>query len=85
MPEPQFGLEFDGSWRENDGLVNTPSGRNPIDEPAKEFDGKVEPGIWNIMPDLIGDHGQAAGLLAERTKLHDFYENLASLLVSTEI
>lgn len=85
LPEPQYGLEFDGSWRENDGLVNTPSGRNPIDEPAKEFDGKVEPGIWNIMPDLIGDHGQAAGLLAERTKLHDFYENLASLLVSTEI
>ena len=84
LPENQFGIEFDDSWKENDGLVNTPSGRNPIDEPAREFDGRIESGIWNIMPVLIGDHGQAGGLLNEPDKLHAFYESLADMLISTE-
>ena len=84
LPSQQYGLTFDESWRENDGLVNTPSGRNPIDEPAKEFDGNIEQGIWNVMPVLIGDHGQAAGLFANKEKLHGFYGNLAEMLVSTE-
>lgn len=84
LPEEQYGLNFDDSWRQNDGLVNTPSGRNPIDEPAKIYDGNIEPGIWNIMPDLCGDHGQAAGLFAYKNKLRSFYTELAEMLVSTE-
>lgn len=84
LPAEQFGLTFDDSWRENDGLVNTPSGRNPVDEPAKEYDGKVEPGVWNIMPVLICDHGAAAGLFANKKVLHDFYGNLAKILTETE-
>ena len=84
LPENQFDLVFDDSWRLNDGLVNTPSGRNPINEPAKEFDGTVESGIWNIMPELTGDHGQAAGLFANKNKLRSFYTELADLLISTE-
>lgn len=84
LPEAQYGITFDGSWRENDGLVNTPSGRNPINEPAKEYDGNIEPGVWNIMPELVGDHGQAAGLMANKDKLHGFYENLVKMLAETE-
>ncbi|MBQ8015178.1 MAG: hypothetical protein IJ264_03215, partial [Clostridia bacterium] len=84
LPEDCFGLSFDDSWRENDGLVNTVSGRNPIDEPAKEYDGIVESGKWNIMPTLTCDHGGAAGLLANKKELHEFYENLAEMLVKTE-
>ncbi len=84
LPETQYGIIFDESWRENDGLVNTPSGKNPIDEPAKEYDGDIEPGVWNIMPVMIGDHGQAAGLLANKNELRGFYENLAEMLVETE-
>ncbi len=84
LPEEQYGLVFDDSWRDNDGLVNTPSGRNPINEPAKEYDGNIEPGIWNIMPVLTGDHGQAAGLFANKNKLRDFYTSLAKMLVLTE-
>lgn len=85
LPENQLGLTFDDSWRENDGLVNTPSGKNPIGEPSKEFDGNIEPGIWNIMPELRGDHGQAAGLMADKNKIHEFYINLAEMLIGTEI
>ncbi|MBQ2972971.1 MAG: hypothetical protein IJE19_01320 [Clostridia bacterium] len=84
LPQEQYGLTFDRSWHENDGLVNTPSGKNPINDPAKEFDGKIEPGIWNIMPVLTGDHGQATGLFADKTKLHEFYNNLAEMLIGTE-
>lgn len=85
FPEEKFGLSFDDSWRENDGLVNTASGRNPLNEPAKEFDGVIESGIWNVMPALSGDHGQAAGLFANKNKLHSFYDELAKMLVSTEM
>lgn len=84
LPEAQYGLTFDDSWRENDGLVNTPSGKNPIDEPAKEYDGCIEPGVWNIMPTLICDHGAAAGLFANKKELHEFYDNLAKMLITTE-
>lgn len=84
LPENQYGLSFDDSWHENDGLVNTVSGRNPIDEPAKEYDGSIEPGVWNIMPTLICDHGEAAGLFANKNKLHGFYINLAEMLINTE-
>ena len=80
----KYEIKFDDSWRENDGLVNTVSGRNPFDEPAKEYDGEVESGIWNIMPTLICDHGGAAGLFANKKELHKFYENLAEMLIKTE-
>ena len=36
------------------------------------------------MPVLIGDHGQAGGLMANKDKLHKFYEELADMLISTE-
>ncbi len=84
LPEDKYGIMFDDSWRENDGLVNTVSGRNPFDEPAREYDGKIESGIWNIMPTLICDHGGAAGLFANKKELHAFYENLADMLIKTE-
>lgn len=84
LPEGEYGIVTDDSWHENDGLVNTPSGRNPIDEPAKEYDGVIEPGIWNVMPVLHGDHGQAAGLMADKEKLHGFYKNHIQMLIQTE-
>jgi len=30
------------------------------------------------------DHGQLAGLFANKKQLHSFYENLAELLIKTE-
>ena len=51
---------------------------------SKPYDGNIEPGVWNIMPELVGDHGQAAGLMANKDKLHGFYENLVKMLAETE-
>ena len=84
LPENCYGIEFDDSWRDNDGLVNTVSGKNPFDEPSREYDGTVEKGVWNIMPALNCDHGSAAGLFADKKELHKFYENLAEILIGTE-
>ena len=84
LPEPQYGIVFDESWLKNDGLVNTPSGKNPVDEPSREFDGNIEPGIWNVMPELVCDHGQAAGLMANKETLHTFYTDLSEMLITTE-
>ena len=84
LPEDTCGIKFDDTWRENDGLVNTVSGKNPFDEPSKEYDGNIETGIWNIMPVIIGDHGGVAGLFANRENLRSFYSELAEILVKTE-
>ncbi len=84
LPENKYGISFDESWYDNDGLVNTPSARRPIDEPAKEFDGELVPGIWNIMPTLACDHGAATGLLADKKKTQGFYLNLLRMLINLE-
>lgn len=84
LPKDEYCFGINSSWRENDGLVNTVSGRNPIDEPSREFDGKIEKGIWNIMPTLICDHGRAAGLLADKDELHKLYSDHAEMLISIE-
>ena len=84
LPQDNYGIKFDESWIDNDGLVNTPSAKNPFDEPAKEFDGNIEKGIWNIMPTLLCDHGAATGLLAKKKKTQGFYINLARMLIKLE-
>lgn len=77
-------IKLDKTWIDNDGLVNTVSARCPFDEPAKDFDGKAEKGIWNIMPTLICDHGMATGLLADKKKLQGSYINLSRMLMKLE-
>ena len=84
LPEDSFNIKFDDSWFDNDGLVNTPSAKRPFDEPAKDFDGTIVPGIWNIMPTLICDHGAATGLLAKKKKTQGFYINLVRMLMKLE-
>lgn len=81
LPEDDFGITFDESWRDNDGLVNTVSARHPFDEPHKDFDGDIQPGIWNVMPVLTCDHGAATGLLANRKRIQSFYINLVRMLL----
>lgn len=84
LPEDDFGITFDESWLDNDGLVNTVSAKRPFDEPAKDFDGTLEPGIWNVMPTLICDHGAATGLLADKKHTQSFYLNLLRQLIKLE-
>ncbi|MBR3589234.1 MAG: hypothetical protein IKL16_06685 [Clostridia bacterium] len=84
VPENTSGLIFDESWLPTDGLVNTVSGENPIDEPAKTFDGNIESGLWNVMPRCKGDHGTPIGLMADKDETHKFYDNLTEMLISLE-
>lgn len=72
------------NWIANDGLVNTVSAKNPFDEPARDFDGKIEKGIWNVMPTRTGDHGTPIGLLSSKKEVHAFYDELTEMLISLE-
>ncbi len=72
------------NWIPNDGLVNTVSAKNPLDEPARDFDGKIEKGIWNVMPTLTGDHGTPIGLFSKKKEVHAFYDELTEMLISLE-
>lgn len=84
LPDDAYGITFDESWRANDGLVDTVSAKNPIDEPSKEYDGKIIGGVWNIMPTLTGDHGTPIGLFSSKKFVHDFYDELTEMLISLE-
>lgn len=74
----------DENWVSNDGLVNTISSQNPFDEPAKKFDGKIESGIWNVMPTQKGDHGTPIGLFSDKKETRLFYDKLTAMLISLE-
>ncbi len=68
-----------------DGLVQISSAMHPKNEPFKPFDPeKLEPGVWQVMPEQRGDHGTAIGLFAPKEKTHAFYLNLLNLLCETE-
>ena len=56
------GAEITEDWRKNDGLVSLESGRYPHLEAHTQFDkNNVKKGIWNVLPDAIGDHGTVIG------------------------
>ncbi len=77
------GFRIDGSWRENDGLVNTVSAKAPSGAPAKPLDrAHVKPGIWNVFPTFDGDHMALQGGLMRRHEIRGFYEDLLSLIAS---
>lgn len=83
-PEDTAGIIFNDDWLSNDGLVNTVSAKNPFDEPSREFDGKIEKGIWNVMPTRVGDHGTPIGLFSNKEEVHSYYDELISMLISLE-
>ena len=68
------GFVVDEKWFMNDGLVNTVSAYAPFDAPQKEYEhGKVERGIWNIMPIYDGDHMSLQGGFTVKNDVREFY------------
>ena len=68
------GYYLDESWQKNDGLVNTISARYPFGEPHKDFDeNNIEAGMWNVFPDLYGDHMYLQGELLKTQDVKLFY------------
>ena len=75
------GFVIDPGWQENDGLVNTVSAMAPLGAPSTEFDPEqIEPGIWQIMPTVQGDHMSLQGGLLKRNNIRPFYLELLSLI-----
>ncbi len=75
------GITIDASWQRNDGLVNTVSAEAPSHAPAKAYDpGRVEPGIWNIMPLYPYDHMSFQGGLMHPHDIFPFYEKMMKII-----
>ncbi len=75
------GFVIDGSWQENDGLVNTASAMAPIGAPGAAFaPGQIKPGIWQIMPTRRGDHMSLQGGLTKRNDIRPFYMELLEMI-----
>ena len=69
----------------NDGLVQVSSALHPKDEPFTEYDSRnVKPGVWQVMPIQVGDHGTPIGLFADKHKTHIFYLDMLEMLRKTE-
>lgn len=81
--EKNKNLKFED--KANDGLVDLKSALYPNDEPHKRFDkDDIVPGIWNVMPVRVGDHGTPIGLFADVNITRDFYIEMLDLLASVE-
>ena len=68
------GIEIDGTWLANDGVVNTVSQMSPMNEPSKAFSpDSIEKGVWNVMPTVTGNHATVIGLAADDDFVKSFY------------
>ncbi len=75
------GMEVDGSWRENDGLVNTVSATAPSGAPSVPLDrDRIEAGTWNVFPTVEGDHMFLQGGLLRRHDVRGFYLDLLGMI-----
>ncbi len=77
------GFVIDGSWQENDGLVNTLSAKAPLGAPDKAFDqNDIRKGIWNVFPVYDGDHMSLQGGLFHKNPIKDYYLELLEMISS---
>lgn len=75
------GLDIDETWRKNDGLVNTISSMCPSGAPSRPLDRKdIQPGIWNVFPEIDGDHMWLQGGLIHKHDIRAFYKDLLMLI-----
>ena len=79
--ETEGGYYLDESWQMNDGLVNTISARYPFGEPHRDFDkNNIEAGVWNVFPDVYGDHMYLQGELLKTKDVKPFYVTHLNLI-----
>ena len=81
LGKTEGGYDLDESWWMNDGLVNTISARYPFDAPHTDFDeDDIRPGVWNVFPDLYGDHMYLQGELLKTKDIKPFYVDQLNLI-----
>ncbi len=75
------GFETGDEWKENDGLVNVISACYPFYQPHKQFDeNSIEPGIWNVLEPIRGDHMALQGGLMRQRDILPYYRRMISLI-----
>ncbi len=78
---------IDKDWLSNDGLVNTVASRYVFGHAHKDWDGKVEPGIWITMPLYGYDHldfcGGFVDLTQNTVQTKAFFDEVINNIVST--
>ena len=75
------GIMIDENWLENDGIVNTISERAPFHDPQKEYDpDHIEPGVWNVLPTVRGDHMWPQGGMVYKHDIRKFYTDLLTVI-----
>lgn len=85
MRQYSRGMHMDKKEMFNDGLVQVSAALHPNDEPFTEYDSRdVKPGVWQVMPVQVGDHGTPIGLFADKEKTHAFYFDMLEMLRRTE-
>ncbi len=78
------GQIIDERWRKNDGLVNTVSAMCPSGAPGTPLDrDRIKPGIWNIFPEIDGDHMWLQGGLTHTHDVRGFYLELLTMIEKT--
>ena len=79
------GYVIDESWQMNDGLVNTKSALAPLNAPKKELDrSNIEPGVWQVLPTIEGDHMYLMGGLLKNHPVRDIYLDLLGLVYAKD-
>ena len=79
------GYVIDESWQMNDGLVNTKSALAPLNAPKKDLDrSNIEPGVWQVMPTIEGDHMYLMGGLLKNHPVRDIYLDLLQLVYAKD-
>ena len=77
------GYVIDETWLENDGLVNTVSAMAPSSAPWTDYvEGKVNPGIWNVMPVYRADHMSLQGGMTKPNDVKTLYVEHLSMINS---
>lgn len=76
------GIVIDESWLSNDGLVNEISAKTPSSAPGVDYtEGmEMEPGIWHVMPTVIGDHMSLQGGMTKRVNQKPFYLEMVKMI-----
>lgn len=75
------GYVLDEKWQPNDGLVNTYSARAPFNAPQQDLDREnIQPGIWNVLPTVEGDHMYLQGGLIYNNGIREIYTDLITMI-----
>ncbi len=80
------GIEIDESWQSNDGLVNEVSAMAPSFAPSKVYEKgeELQPGMYYVMPTIIGDHMYFQGGMTKRVDVKPFYLDLVKMISELE-